>query len=69
VRLPDSEDGQRLGWRDPLPQFTPLLDLESGHSIPWRKDAIDDSGISETFNLHIHGGIYPGQEDDVWRGL
>ena len=69
VRLPDSEDGQGLGWRDPLPQFTPLPDPPSDQVIPWRKGALDDSGISETFNRHIHGGIYSGQDVDVWRGL
>jgi hypothetical protein len=68
VRLPDSPEAQLLGWRDPLPQFTPLHEAGDG-AISWLKDPLDDAGISEVFNRHIHAGIYPGQEHDVWRGL
>lgn len=68
VRLPDSPEAQLLGWRDPLPQFTALHETGDG-AISWRKDSLDDAGISEVLNRHIHAGIYPGQEHDVWRGL
>jgi hypothetical protein len=69
VRLADSKDGQGLGWRDPRTEFALLLDVVSGQSAAWRTQPLGDSGISDTFNRHIHGGIYPGQDDDVWRGL
>ncbi len=69
VRLPDHEDAQGLGWRDPLPNFTELRVGSNPGPIRWRKGSIDDAGVSDTFNRHIHGGIYPGQDQDVWNGL
>jgi len=67
VRLPDAEDAQGLGWRDPLPQFSALHGLPET-PLSWSKDPLNDAGISETFNRHIHGGIYQGQDADVWKG-
>jgi len=68
VRLP-SGGAQRLGWRKPSPQFTPLRNLEAERAVLWRKEPLDDLGISEAFNRHIHGGIYAGQDADLWHGL
>jgi hypothetical protein len=40
VRLPDSEIAQGLGWRDPLPEFTHLLNIDSDQAVPWRRDPL-----------------------------
>jgi len=69
VRLPDHEDAQGLGYRAPLPNFTELRVGPDAGPISWRRGSIDDAKVSETFNRHIHGGIYPGQDGDVWKGL
>ncbi len=69
VRLPDSPVAQELYWRDPLPQFVPLHEPFSTHRISWRNGSVNDTDISETFNRHIHAGIYPGEENHVWRPL
>jgi hypothetical protein len=69
VRLPDHEDSQGLGWRDPLPHLTELRVGPNPGPIRWRRGSVDDANVSQTFNRHIHGGIYPGQDDDSWKGL
>ena len=69
VRLPDHEDAAGMGWRPPLAHWTELRVGANAGPIRWRRGAIDDANVSETFNRHIHGGIYPGQDDDVWQGL
>jgi hypothetical protein len=69
VRLPDSADGQGLGWRDPLPEYTLLSDVDPSSPVQWQHGSIDDTGISDTFNLHINADIYPGQDLGWWTGL
>jgi hypothetical protein len=69
VRLPDAPLAQGLGWRDPLPQFVPLHEPASTLRVSWRNGSVDDAGVSETFNRHINGGIYPGQDLGTWLPL
>jgi hypothetical protein len=69
VRLADSDVGQWLGWRDPLPHFTELRTGAHPGPVRWRRGSIDDHGVSTSFNRHIHGGIYSGQDADQWIGL
>jgi hypothetical protein len=56
------EDALGLGW--PNYALVPTLVPSS-----WRRGSIDDAKVSETLNRHTHGGIYPGQEGDIWKGL
>lgn len=53
VRLPDSPIAQRLGWRDPLPQFVPLHAPFSTLKVSWRNGPVNDAGVSESFKRHI----------------
>jgi hypothetical protein len=58
VRLPDHEDAQGMGWRDPLPNLTELRVGPNAGPIKWRRRSIDDANVSETFK-----SAYP------WRHL
>jgi hypothetical protein len=69
VRLLDSADGDKLNFRDPLDEFSLLFDPPAGNTLLWRRGALDDRGISETMNRHIHGGIYLDQDMDLWSAL
>jgi len=69
VRMPDAEDAQGLGWRNPLRQFTRLRVRDDAGPIRWRRGSIGDAGVSAAFNLHVSGGIYPWQDQMTWEGL
>jgi hypothetical protein len=69
VRLPDSTDGDNLDFREPVDEFGLLFDPSAGNTLLWPRGTLDDTGITETMNRHIHGGIYPGQDMDRWAAL
>jgi hypothetical protein len=70
VRRADKREGFRLQPGETSAAFRPIFEVPPGREIPWPVgEGLDDAGISEAMNRHIHGGIYPGEQDDLWTGL